>query len=174
VLKLLPTLLILLRSRSVGRRVGDDAGPMEGLQVALVVVCDMAVDNKEIFPPIIIEVEKIATPGPAPIGGSGTRGRLLERSISLIAIERVALREALQSRAHGRGSLLLKARVPPNSQSRCAPDFGNVHIHLAIVVIVAPRNTHPGAAVLQAGARRHVGKGSVTIVPIKIVRTEIV
>src|SRR5262249_30084614 len=140
-----------------------------------------AVDLVNVEQAIVVRVEENPAPGPTTPAHSKLLGHLAERAIAVVQVEPVPVKHLLHDvedrgaqeevDVPGRGR---RKRGLVNHPARVRLHGGGKKVRVAVVVDIAPGNSHGAPAVDQAGLQRHIFKGSVPAVSVKDVVANIV
>ena len=147
-------------------RVGHDLPPEEAVHVDRLfagVPREHPVHDVEVFPAVVVEVDRVGGPRPAPELGVGGERRILERAVAPVAEERVAADVAAVDLVDvGRG-VGHEARLRRHALAGGGPHVAGVDVEVAVVVVVHERRAHARAVVLDARPRGHVTEADLAV-----------
>lgn len=139
-------------------RLRHDLSPIDTSQVAGVFGGDEAVCAKDIEPAVVVEIGKGGAPTPAGHGGLGLGGDVDKASLSVGGEEGVSAGHAAEG-ALGfliTVELFQEATLGGDAASGAGEHVGNVEIHPAVAVEVAPIRGHAGGGVFNPELIRDV------------------
>ena len=130
----------------------------------------------------MIEIERVARPRPAPHADSGSGSDVFKsvsaelNSIAELAVSKQRISHCMLpiETTNIFGNVFLEYFLRGNALSRRCPHVSHVKIFGAIVVEVIPADTHACANVFYSSLGSNIGKGSIPIVAIKILSTEVI
>ena len=144
-----PGIVIRRAGRARERRTGDHLPPEESLEV-FAGSRQHPVDDVEILPTVVIEIERIRAPRPAAQLGMRRERPVFEPAVSEIPEKRIPSRVPPVERAHVRRRIGHERRRRRHAPAGRAPHVAGVDVEPSVVVVVEEGRAHPGAVIEDA------------------------